>query len=112
MYRAASGCERRRERIYNLDLDSTRAEGRGGGCCIERVGWLGPWGRRRGVKNGAEERCAARPRRPGAISKGGAAAVLRAPRQVYLRLRRSGAGGQPRRSDMAAFCGVSPEPSM
>lgn len=108
MYRAARGCERRRERIYNLDLDSTRAEGRGGGCCIERVEWLG----RRGVKNGAEERCAARPRRPGAISKGGAAAVLRAPRQVYLRLRRSGAGGQPRRSDMAAFCGVSPEPSM
>jgi hypothetical protein len=63
MYRAASGCERRRERIYNLDLDSTRAEGRGGGCCIERVGWLG--GKRRSKKwcGGAVRSPATSPRR-------------------------------------------------
>lgn len=58
------------------DLDSTRADGRpeagalverewdGGGEEKEQVGFGG-------VKNGAEERCAARPRRPGAIFKGG-----------------------------------------
>jgi hypothetical protein len=72
--RAASGGARG----SSPDLDSTRADGPPeAGALVETretVGWWGMGRRSRwhfgGVKNGAEERCAARPRRPGAIFKG------------------------------------------